>query len=840
MINKYKSDLDSKAIFLNAAGEGKLDVVRAYINNGGDPNAMNDFNATALIFAASYNKIEIVDYLLSVGANPQLTNKKGSTPLEISKYKNNHELINIFRKYDPNIVDPKQELMLANKEKNKNDQFILDTVRGKVVEDINNINRRIKSNQFGGADDFSNSILSGKSFEEKRKLNSIYDKPFFGRIDFINSNNHESYYVGKFDYQNLIISNNNKVAKIFYQKKIGTTIHETLGRIKVELIRQFEIKNGKITSFNDLKTNSVQFTDPILQKRLEENSSSELQEVVETIQEEQYGVISADEKTPLIVQGSAGSGKTTIALQRLSYLIYNNKDLKPSDTVIFGPNRMFINYIKNVLPDIGVNGILQTTFSDWFKDNVVDKDKIHYTINSHTDLIETMANSKKDIKLNAYRRNKQKGNLGFKGIISKYLKDVEKEFNPVKFSNVLINLNNNVKKQISKIEEIYSVNLSIDKDVFEDISKRLDLLYNDYNYLPLLERRKKILTSLENDRKAFFKKLTFNSEDNIKSFEHERQIKNINKMISKWLAFFEKLWEPVSSFELYFNLIGDVRIFSKYVGGGLDLEELQNFTNDNKISHKNKKLESSDLAGIYMIDDFLYNGLLLNKTKKYDYIIIDEGQDFNAFEINLLSKIVKKGKMTVLGDLGQSIYESRSIKLWEELNESIYESIDLKSNYIELSTSYRSTNQITNFSNNIISEWSKGKYNLSKPFGRDGREPLVKKGLTGKGKIQEVESQVDSFKMKSHKNIAILVRNKEDVNSLRKQLLNIKDINVYTDDSEDYEGGVIIMPVLLSKGMEFDCVIVYDEANYNIDENNFDKKLFYVACTRALHDLVIL
>lgn len=501
--------------------------------------------------------------------------------------------------------------------------------------------------------------------------------------------------------------------------------------------------------------------------------------------------------------------------------------MKPDKMAIFGPNKMFINYIKNVLPDIGVGGIKQITFYEWWKDNIKDNQKNSFKI------------TKSSKRLEGSTLSKFKGSLKFKNIVLQYLNEIENEFNPERFTYILEKINKQVKKEITEFESEFSLDLDIKNYIYEDISQKIKKFYMvDYAYLPLQVRRERILRNIQNEKKDFIKSI-INKFENVIQISHLGTIKNkLNKFITEGINVFEMNWKNVSSLDLYFNLIGNKTILERYIENNNNLIEKVVYETKNQL--KNKYIQDTDLAGIFVIDDYINTRFLQSDFKKFDYLVIDEGQDYNPFEIFLLTNIVKKGRFTILGDLGQTIYSNRSINDWNEVVESIKESIDMKPNYLELSLTYRSTSQITEYSNNIINPWSKGKYNLSTPFGRDGNPPKVKKGLKSVEKYQEVQKAINQYQEKGLKNIAILTRDFESVKLAKKELFSINSLEEFVTDSRIYEGGLIIMPVTLSKGMEFDAVIIYDSDKYNIERFELDRKLLYVGCTRALHELLLL
>lgn len=199
-------------------------------------------------------------------------------------------------------------------------------------------------------------------------------KPYFGRIDFIDAKlrKEESYYIGRVG----IAKNNSKplvidwrapVASVYYENSIGPCSYEVKnqGTYEIDLKRKrtYEIDGEKLIDFFD---SDVVANDDLLTKYLAKSKKAVLGEIIGTIQKEQNAIIRMSPKTNLIVQGVAGSGKTTVAMHRISYILYNYEAFRPQDFYIIGSNRILLNYITSVLPDLDVYGIAQMTMEELF------------------------------------------------------------------------------------------------------------------------------------------------------------------------------------------------------------------------------------------------------------------------------------------------------------------------------------------------------------------------------------------------------------------------------------------------------------------------------------------
>ena len=215
-------------------------------------------------------------------------------------------------------------------------------------------------------------------------------KPYFARIDFQSKTNFDKCYIGKkgvTDCDNNVITVDwrSPIASVYYDANIGDCEYSSpSGIIKGNLLlkRQYTIENGNLINYNDVDTVS---NDELLKPYLSVSADNRLKNIVSTIQSEQNKIIREKMNKNLVIQGVAGSGKTTVALHRIAYLVYNNRNLfKPSDYMVIGPNRFFVSYISSILPDLDVNGVIQNTLNELFLNYVPER----FTINNSLDILK--------------------------------------------------------------------------------------------------------------------------------------------------------------------------------------------------------------------------------------------------------------------------------------------------------------------------------------------------------------------------------------------------------------------------------------------------------------------
>ena len=222
-----------------------------------------------------------------------------------------------------------------------------------------------------------------------KRLCQIKDKPYFASIVF--KDDHEKIwtiyisltYLRDDNYNNILYDWRSPICSLFYDYEVGPCSYvapggEYFGELKRK--RQYKIENSKLVGVFD---NSLNIDDEILQEVLAKESSDKMKNVVNTIQQEQNQVIRNLEDHNLIVEGIAGSGKTTVALHRIAFLLYRLKNLSSNNILIFSPNPIFTEYISDVLPSLGEDNTLQTTFNDYLSYSITE----YKEVESFTDFV---------------------------------------------------------------------------------------------------------------------------------------------------------------------------------------------------------------------------------------------------------------------------------------------------------------------------------------------------------------------------------------------------------------------------------------------------------------------
>lgn len=670
-------------------------------------------------------------------------------------------------------------------------------------------------------DEYLLESLSKTHFTKLRNLEKATSNPYFARIDF-KENETEQIYIGKtniFDEEhNVAVADwRAPISSVYYDGEIGKTEYKCPnGIISGELLlkRQYQIENGNLIDYNDI---NITTNDELLQECLKQNSDVRLKNIVSTIQKEQNKIIRASMFKPLIVQGVAGSGKTTVAIHRIAYLIYTyEKNFKPEDFLIIAPNKFFLDYIKDSLPDLGVDYVRQETFEQFASKMVKEKIKIE---NSNKNLIKIVEENNEETKT-LIQTTKFKGSLEFKNAIDTYIKELNKSIldgKDFEICGIRIFSAEKLQEVIMDNYKRYCLKTRIEK-----LEKRMQKQMEKISEI-IIERikmkRKKELSYIKSDE----------PEKRIQIFEkYEKEILSLIKNNGAQLVkeYIKNIKIP-SSINCYKNILNNTEL-------------LINYTNENvikyikeKTSFKNKTIEYEDLTPILHIE---YNLFGMSEKLELKHIVIDEAQDYSEFQFYTLNEVLSNNKsLTILGDIAQGIYEYRGTNNWNEINHKIFKN---EASIEYLKQSYRTTAEVMNKANEII-EPIKDELNifLANPIARHG-EKIGYYKLEGKEKIEKIKEKIRESKQKGFSNIAIICKNskacEEIFKNIKKEFDNVQIIN---EKSAQYNGGITIVPSYYSKGLEFDCVIIMDYSAYN--EEIINKKLLYVAMTRAMHTLDI-
>ena len=623
--------------------------------------------------------------------------------------------------------------------------------------------------------------------EEEHKillLEKMIKSPYFARIDFKfdDEDEFEKIYIGrsslrKNSYQEMYVYDwRSPIASIFYRFMTGEAFYDApCGRVtgELNLKRQYEIKNGKLEYFFD---SDVQIVDEFLRQLLSQNTTAKMKAIVETIQHEQDVVIRDMENDLLMVQGVAGSGKTSIALHRAAYLMYQGLQTKLSanNIMIISPNSIFEQYISNVLPELGEDNVISSVFEDILSALLIGR-----KIQSRNDFLENLiVNSKyKEISRNSIEF---KTSSFFREILDQFLIDIPRQW--IEFEDVYYEGKCVVSGQIlkDKILGRPETPLGIKLEQLEDY---------------ILEQ-------------------IFGTG---KGRGHKEEKNLIKQEIQKFIKIdIVELYKILFSNEAYFYSLLQNSNLSQ------GIKSIWEYTRENLEADRLYYDDAIAIAYLYLK---IYG---TNKYKNIKQVVIDEAQDYYPLQYEIFNLLFSNAKFTILGDMKQTLAKKEDISFYEQIQKILNKK---KSSLIMLDKSFRCTNEILNFSLKFIEQSSQ-----IKSFNRNGDSPKVYIADNSEIFIDEIVKEIKLCQEKGFQSICLICKTEKNSTYLFNKIKHKLDIQLIKNGSASDLQGVFILPVYMSKGLEFDAVLICDADSQNYHDED-DKNLLYVACTRALHKL---
>lgn len=667
------------------------------------------------------------------------------------------------------------------------------------------------------------------------------DEPYFGRVDFREYRSlPETLYIGKKGItdskscEEVVIDWRAPVADLYYSGTGGKASYKAPSGIiegELSLKRKFLFRDGSIKEvfdegINELMINGEEgqeLVDEFLKVNLEESRGKKLKEVVATIQKEQNDIIRWPKSLPIIVQGSAGSGKTTIALHRLAYLIYRYKEtMSGEDILVLAPNKLFLDYISDTLPSLGANEVKQQTFEELVLKKLKLKSKIYNKDEKLRSILEEDDIQRRKLIVNA---SKVKGTLLYKTMLDRYIALVE--HNDIEFKN--IEVEGRILFDKKEILRLYNKDLKS-----YPINKRKGEIKR-YLSLKIKDKVNKLLKEIDDEWDFKIKDIKRNQADSegrrkilIKEYEDRDVLKsNVSKNAKKEFNNFFKLWKDIKSKDLYLKFFNDIELFKMATDNKIP-QVLEDFIRaEYNKNHDAKIIDEDDLAALLYIK-MLLDGI--EDDEKFQHIVVDEAQDYSPFQVYLINKLAKGNSITLVGDLAQGIYYYKGVNRWEDITEGLFGG---KATYIQLTQSYRSTVEIIDFAEKALIAQNLG-LKSAKPVLRHGEKPKIIE-TTDENIVNSIDGIIEEVHEKNKNTIAIITKNIKEAEEIHK-LLKKKSkysIGIIKGKESEVEEEILILPSYITKGLEFDCTIIINTNNY--EENLLDERLLYVSLTRALH-----
>ena len=646
-----------------------------------------------------------------------------------------------------------------------------------------------------------------------QQLSMASGQAYFARLDFTPSGQKpETWYLGRWGVLDpvtltpVVVDWRSPAANLYYSGQIGRMDYEAPdGRVDGELTlkRMLTVKQRELISLFD---SGIVSQEAYLQGVLGSVSTDRLREIVTTIQAEQNIVIRHPLAEHLLVQGAAGSGKTTIALHRIAYLLYTFRNsLKPENMMILAPNPLFLSYISQVLPDLGVERVVQTTFEGWCREGMGRRmPKILRESRLEKNLSLTGAEREK-----TGRILRMKGSLATMKKLEAWLEHLQETVLPpngMKMAGVVLLDRPEMERIFLKDLRYFPLEQRISelrKIVRKRVQGAVSLLKDQYaaNAEQIAGRiRSSMREGAQRQQKL---RELYETRD--------RRYREIDARAEAYLnGYREKFTLP--------DLAGLYRAFLEECAPELITED--------------DSLRQEDLPMLVMICRAVF-GL---KTKPMKHIVIDECQDFSPCQVELLKKVNPAATFSLVGDLYQGIRADEGIRSWDEWKGPVF---DHRADLKQLTVSYRNTVEIMDLAQAVAARWPIDGICETKPVLRHGEEPRIVRAHSEKERLALIRDQVRAWQAEGYHSIALIEKTAEQAGALFRRIGAELGARLLSETDAEYRGGVMILPASIAKGMEFDCVGVCDASAESFPDDEFLCRVLYVMMTRPLHRLCV-
>lgn len=663
--------------------------------------------------------------------------------------------------------------------------------------------------------------------KQMKTLRRLAESPYFGRIDVKEDGQSEieAVYIGiaslmdeqEFDF--LIYDWRAPICSLYYDSEPGQVSYTApAGEVHGELLqkRQYLFHRGELEAMFDT---TIAIGDDRLRAALAAGASTQMKTIISTIQKEQNEAIRDEKSAALIVQGVAGSGKTSVAMQRAAYLLYRQrKHLDASQLILFSPNRLFSSYVSTVLPELGEENMTQKTFGSYVYERL---GKV-YDVEDGFSQLEYALGAQHD-KAYAMRMMsmRYKASARYKQRMDDYIALLHVSGLP--FCDLLFR-----KEVLISKEEM--------KHFFDQLNKKIPLTNRVHLLAEWLlkliiqkEKREHLNDWVEAERELLDEETLFYMHRELQKQYSNEDVFNENEAVDHVAArhLVKKAFQPLRNWVKSFQFIHMPLLYSHFLRSDVhrDITDFAMIADWTESELAEKRIPFEDTTPFLYLQDAV-QGFRVDRTVKH--VFIDEAQDYASFQFAYLRMMYPKANFTIVGDSSQALFPH------VEVGEGFQAlSSWAGSKQLSFHKSYRATKPLMSFARELLPHPE-----VIEPFERVGETPLLIVASNSDAHMKAVRTQIEAFSTQGIKTVAVVTKTVAEAVRAHAQLSEWHDIQLVARDDQTYQNGAVVLPVYLAKGLEFDAVLVFD-ASKEMYVSEYERYHLYTACTRAMNQLFI-
>lgn len=633
---------------------------------------------------------------------------------------------------------------------------------------------------------------------EIRRLARMKESPYFGRLDFSEGVERvtEKIYVGiyslnKEDGFELYITDwRAPIASLYYNYDLGSAQYEVAGsyhNVDISLKRQYKIENGKLLVMYD--TDSAMY-DEVLGGILSQKTNNNLKVIISSIQKEQNNAIRSEVSRSCLIYGMAGSGKTSVGLHRIAYILYHERhSIKAENILIISNNTIFCSYISRILPDLGEETAQNAVFSEMLSKLIGQK----YKIEDYYDQQKAIG-----IQENTNRINflKIKYSREFLDYCKYYFENFSFKIPEVKYNGRVIVCQQSFyqkwgQRSFSSFKAKYDAAMEVIKRTIEDyFVVNRDEIYED------IKSTKGVFLTASEVSKLY------------------------KKIIKKYVSAVQKRIDLINRLTPEEQLVFVINSYLQQQG--MNTDEVERL----KTSFSKRELLYED-ANLY-----LYVKLLMGETMPIQtirHVVVDEAQDYSLAQFYIIKLLFPKSCFTLLADMYQAINKITTMHEYE-MFDAVFGTNLTK---ICLDRCYRSSKEINELAFQVIRDNNE----LTENYSYFDRSVKLPEYIISDNPVASISAIIN--KLEKYNTIAIITNDERQAIWVGAQLPLAFDAHLITSPAASLQSRVNVLPLMLAKGLEFDAVVLLYPCTSNVNKE-YDLRKLYLGCTRALHELYII